>query len=116
MIEIAGVKYNNDCDSDVDKIISEYERAKYRDPIEGILDDMGIDIFRYAAIQTMENAQIEGWRPPYCDRESNILGCIEHSLASADAEDCLKTMDLEFHDMIQYPEKYSYLVKDHKIR
>jgi len=110
MIEIDGIKYANDCDDDVDKILSDYKTAKYRDPMGMVLNDMDIDIFRHAAIITMENAQIDGWVPPYCNEEDNIMGCIEHTLAGADAADCLKMLELEFYDIIQSPEEYKYLV------
>ena len=114
MIEIAGVKYNNDDDSDINKIISEYRDANYRDPVEAILDDMDINIFRKAAIQIMDDAQTEGWRPPHCSREDNIMGCISKSLAGSDAEDCLKTMDLDIYDILEDPKEYEYLVTHRK--
>ena len=114
MIEIAGVKYNNDGDRDIDKIISEYEDADYRDPIEAILSDMDIDIFRKAAMQHVYDAQLEGWTPPHYCEEDNILGCIEQVFAGADAKDCLKSMDLDIYDILEDPKEYKYLVTSRK--
>lgn len=109
MIKINDIKYENDSKSAIDRILLGY--SDFKDPVESVLSDIGINIFRHAAIRMMEDAQAEGWVPPDQCREDNILGCVSESLAGADADDCLKTLNLTIYDILENPKKYNYLTK-----
>lgn len=110
MLKINDIKYKNDSDADIDRILLGY--SDFKDPVEAVLDDIGINIFRHAAIRLMEDAQVEGWIPPKRCREDNILGCVAESFAGSDADDCLKTLDLTIYDILEDPKKYKYLTKE----
>jgi hypothetical protein len=110
MLKINDIKYKNDSDADIDRILLGY--SDFKDPLEAVLDDIGINIFRHAAIRLMEDAQEEGWIPPKQCRKDNILGCVSESFAGSDADDCLKTLDITIYDILEDPKKYKYLTKD----
>lgn len=109
MIKINDIKYENDSEGDIDRILLGY--SDFKDPLEAVLDDIDINIFRHAAIRMMEDAQAEGWIPPKQCREDNIIGCVAESFAGSDANDCLRTLDITIYDILKNPKKYEYLTK-----
>jgi hypothetical protein len=79
------------------------------DPISEILNDIGIDINRAAAINHINKSIAEGWTPPYNNYEDNIGGCIEQCFGEPDGKYCLKSLGIELNDILDNPGDYEYL-------